>query len=483
MKRNGTTKYTLGYHLKKIQDTRIKRMYRDLFDYASERFSELEVTFNSEYTYLRTNGRWFVRLFAQKTKMAFDVRGKYIEYPNVSSIKEGSEYSTGSIINYHVDRNSSIVEIHTIFDAAFEKVAGHPPAAARRTKPTTQKIVFLNIGWMKFYQGLPGDDTDRIQFGGSFVDKHGFGFEIFNFHPFAGKVYGYVQPPHREGKEGRIAIKQLGASLGDNTVSDVLAVFVAKSPKSKVRRVVGWYKNATVFRDRQPPPNNSGHNHGGNDVGYYLMTEIENQCLLSESEREATDIVVPAGKTGGMGRSNVWYAKDVKYRKLVRNVSDLVTSFDMSAPSRVGSFQEEVQKSQAKDLPKGPVPRPGGSSVKSQGWKKDPSIAKSVIHNAGYLCELNQDHKTFTSRNCNENYVEAHHLIPMSVQSDFSNSLDVAGNIIPLCPTCHRLLHFAKLPEKTPVLKKLYKIKRSEFLTFGIDITLKGFLNAYGISR
>ena len=40
-----------------------------------------------------------------------------------------------------------------------------------------------------------------------------------------------------------------------------------------------------------------------------------------------------------------------------------------------------------------------------------------------------------------KDYIEAHHLIPMEYQGDFSVSIDVPENIISLCPNCHRAFH------------------------------------------
>ncbi len=55
------------------------------------------------------------------------------------------------------------------------------------------RIVFLNVTWMERYEGLKGDDR-QVSGGGSYVDKYGYGHEIYNFKNINGKVYGYAQP-------------------------------------------------------------------------------------------------------------------------------------------------------------------------------------------------------------------------------------------------------------------------------------------------
>ena len=54
------------------------------------------------------------------------------------------------------------------------------------------KMIFMKIGWMAEYSG-PG----RISGGGKYVAIHGYGHEIMNFKPFAGKMYGTAVIPCR----------------------------------------------------------------------------------------------------------------------------------------------------------------------------------------------------------------------------------------------------------------------------------------------
>ena len=93
------------------------------------------------------------------------------------------------------------------------------------------------------------------------------------------------------------------------------------------------------------------------------------------------------------------------------------------------------------DLPETPQEKTQYTHAKGQKkWKKDPSIAKACIMNSGYICEINRDHSTFTSKVTGKNYVEAHHLISMSIQDMYLFSLYIKANIVSLCPNCHRLL-------------------------------------------
>ena len=57
----------------------------------------------------------------------------------------------------------------------------------------TDRILFVRIGYMRYYNGLqPGDE--RTIGGGAFVDEHNWGFELYNFKVSNGMIYGYAQP-------------------------------------------------------------------------------------------------------------------------------------------------------------------------------------------------------------------------------------------------------------------------------------------------
>lgn len=74
--------------------------------------------------------------------------------------------------------------------------------------------------------------------------------------------------------------------------------------------------------------------------------------------------------------------------------------------------------------------------------KRSSIIKNQVIMSSGYKCEINENHKTFTSDSTRHPYMEGHHGIPIRKQDKFNYSLDIYANIISLCPICHRLLHY-----------------------------------------
>ncbi|MDT3498299.1 DUF3578 domain-containing protein [Bacillus toyonensis] len=140
-----------------------------------------------------------------------------------------------------------------------------------------------------------------------------------------------------------------------------------------------------------------------------------------------------------------------------------------------------VTRPRETEITKGPQPIPEASIKRGKKvWKRNSSIAKEALQEANFLCELDLAHLTFKSKVTNENFVEAHHLIPMNQQGEFPWSLDVPGNIMSLCPNCHRKIHHASKKEKKAVVKNLYDKKANELDDYGIHIPLKKLFSYYG---
>ncbi len=67
------------------------------------------------------------------------------------------------------------------------------------------------------------------------------------------------------------------------------------------------------------------------------------------------------------------------------------------------------------------------------------------------------DHETFTSTSTNSAYVEGHHLIPCKITNSekYNNRIDIVNNIVPLCPNCHRKIHYSIWKEREKMIKQL----------------------------
>lgn len=183
-----------------------------------------------------------------------------------------------------------------------------------------QTTVFLNCGWMELYNGH-GD----IFGGGSYVEEHGKGHEMFNFKNFNGKVYGYAQPSNG----GNNHIERLGASYDDDSIDGVLAVFIATHPQYGGLYVTGWYHNAIFYREYQDI-HISGRKIGREWIGYFLETDYKNAKLLTPDERIGFIELpsrLPSG-SGWKGRSNVWYADKGRGFELKQQVIKCIEEYE-----------------------------------------------------------------------------------------------------------------------------------------------------------
>lgn len=119
-------------------------------------------------------------------------------------------------------------------------------------------------------------------------------------------------------------------------------------------------------------------------------------------------------------------------------------------------------------------------NVKNNRYNTDSGLAKTVFNKKNYLCEINIKHTTFLNKyDCR--YMEAHHLVPMKYQRNFKENIDCTDNIICLCPSCHREIHYGK--NSNNMIKMLYeKVKNKEFFVDN-KITETQLLELYNLNE
>lgn len=121
------------------------------------------------------------------------------------------------------------------------------------------------------------------------------------------------------------------------------------------------------------------------------------------------------------------------------------------------------------------VPVAQKQTGKVETWKRSTIIKVQSIESAGYKCEVNPEHHTFTAKSSGYPYMEGHHALPMQLQGKFDTSLDVYANIVCLCPICHRLLHYGVDSEKIDVVNRIYYDRADRLASSGIKISKTDF--------
>jgi 5-methylcytosine-specific restriction protein A len=137
----------------------------------------------------------------------------------------------------------------------------------------------------------------------------------------------------------------------------------------------------------------------------------------------------------------------------------------------------DASKANIEDEPKD---KPNYRSVNNKKvWSRNPKTASEAVAEADYLCEYDNQHKHFISKFNGENYVEAHHLIPMQYQGQFGNSLDIHANIVSICLVCHKKIHFGLFEDKKEILEKLFNSRSERLKAGGIEIVINDLYSYY----
>lgn len=131
-----------------------------------------------------------------------------------------------------------------------------------------------------------------------------------------------------------------------------------------------------------------------------------------------------------------------------------------------------------------PAPAPSGSKRSASNKTKyhgKPSRGKGALEKASYTCESDPSHSSFISEKTGENYMEPHHLIPISNQGLYSNDIDITSNLICLCPTCHKMIHHGLKSDVKSMLQTFYAARQNDLKTCGIEIDTDTLFAYYDI--
>lgn len=185
-------------------------------------------------------------------------------------------------------------------------------------------IIFARIADMKYYRGIT--DNDKPYNGGAYVHETGNAHECYNFDAVNVNgediCLGFVMLIGNSANANiQVRLESIigGKNLRKEEVIDgVTVVWCAKSERGNSTRVVGFYKNATVYRYGQYVDFLDGNDEVCYTQQFNFTAKKENCVLLPYSERYTkSEWYIPtSGKNGydfGFGRSNVWYANGKEY--------------------------------------------------------------------------------------------------------------------------------------------------------------------------
>jgi hypothetical protein len=117
-----------------------------------------------------------------------------------------------------------------------------------------------------------------------------------------------------------INLDRLGAGSDDTSIGGVTVVWTATRPGGG-STIVGWYKDATIFRSYQIFKKIPLAQSQNSIDGFWMKAPAAMATILPVDSRI---FEIPRQKKGGMGRSNIWYADRPESAKLVDSVRAMI---------------------------------------------------------------------------------------------------------------------------------------------------------------
>ena len=114
-------------------------------------------------------------------------------------------------------------------------------------------------------------------------------------------------------------------------------------------------------------------------------------------------------------------------------------------------------------------------------YPRNKEVMRNALAHAHYCCEYDTKHFTFTRKNGDIKYTEAHHLVPLAYSDDFNYSLDVEENVVSLCSNCHKRIHYGK--DALILIQKLFEDRKEALKKVGISIELADLFVMYGFEN
>ena len=193
-------------------------------------------------------------------------------------------------------------------------------------------VLFCNIAYMKYYKGII-KNADEPRFGGEYVLRTGDAHEKYNFSPYEtdnGEMcFGFFETKSTNGKDSnQLHIEKIeGISKNDDFAENVLVIWCAKYHDNRTV-IVGWYKNATVYRyyDSVEVSQDDGTYY----TQHFNIEAVAKDCvLLTEGERNVHIWQVPRKnktRSYGFGQANAWFASEdaasVYVQKIVQQIDN-----------------------------------------------------------------------------------------------------------------------------------------------------------------
>ena len=289
-----------------------------------------------------------------------------------------------------------------------------------------KRILFCNIAYMQYYDYKSFKEIPK--YGGSYVSETGDAYEKFNFHTCAdGKVRGFVETKYIDGSATQQRPRQLrlesidSAYANADQISGVTVVFCAHSEAQRNTVIIGWYKNATVYRGRPRY----------NDRQYNIECMADDAFLLLERDRS---FIVPRATRGdyGFGQSNTWYAKEDRATAFVESVFSYINTHTVDSIATDDPLPQTIPiEYQESGI---------GKKVLVNKYERNSVARRQCLEIHGTSCSICGFNSLVVYGEDFLDKIEVHHIVPIhEIHDDYK--VDPATDLIPVCPNCHMMLH------------------------------------------
>lgn len=319
--------------------------------------------------------------------------------------------------------------------------------------------------------------------------KNSDGFEKFNLEPNSvdGRYYGYMPPRDKNN------LKKLGAKCKTGKAEDVIVIYVKSKKNSKDREVIAFTDSATVHKsveDKNKLKELQRVEKVKDEDKYkykYYYYGIESDTMYLIHDKEKFTIELKKYNRTHMFRSQRFYKGTYKEldNALLQYIHNYLSKIEYGDDA---IYQGEIQQSEEKVPLEPEHSEPVFQNHGYQQVQRNAAIAKSVLKEMNFQCQINSDHITFKNSKGNP-YMEGHHLIPCTARNVESfwkkqhRNLDCQANIVSLCPTCHRKIHFGTTEDKLEMIETLYKQQRKKLNQVGISVSLEDLKKLYEIEN
>lgn len=273
-------------------------------------------------------------------------------------------------------------------------------------------VMLCNIGWLKYYQGCDVDGEYDKPLNGGLWNKKNVGWESENFYDYYGYCYGCFTLPN-SGDTLRLKAN-FGLLNDEEELAGVTVIFVADakgSPMHYGRRIIGWYNNATAYRDLREDSEYREY--------YRVKAKTEDCVCLPEDERH---FIVQH-----VFRNILYYSgdRDNEFQEYINYIKGYVNSEFVDNNENV--YTEGMSRHLLLE-----------HKTRNHTVVQKAKERHRQRNNDTLSCEVCSFDFVEVYGKLGEGFIEAHHIKPHAEQgrrkirvSDFSL----------VCPNCHRMLH------------------------------------------